>query len=125
MEIKQEILFNTHSEPWDEWLNATEIILRDCGYTKYNQRLKHEDFAYWKTFYNKKNAKIYHIGLFFYDHRKYIETDPHATNISVMLVCYHLNIDHRLDLTFSGKPISLNDFEEMAVTFHNSMKKYL
>jgi hypothetical protein len=50
---------------WDEWLEKTELSLKDIGYRKYTQSIKNEDFAYWKTF------KGYQVGVFFYDFRKH------------------------------------------------------
>jgi len=64
------IVDNKTVDTWDDWLQQTEIQLQKLGYRKYYQKLKQEDFAYWKIFYNG-SEKIYQIGLYFYDFRKY------------------------------------------------------
>lgn len=100
------------------WLEKTELKLKGLGYRKYHQNLKNEDFAYWKSF-SDGDKKIYQIGLFFYDYRKY-----DINNIGVQFEFMFIDSDNRIDLSVSDN-ISLEQFEEMGITFYNSMKKYV
>lgn len=109
------------STDWDEWLSLVEGRLKKLGYRRYNQNLKSEDFAYWKSFYDE-DAKIYQIGLFFYDFRKYADRDPNANRISIQYECMLLGRD-RVDMTVS-KDIDLPEFEKMARTFYEAMWQY-
>ena len=100
---------------WDEWLEKTELSLKELGYRKYTQSLKNEDFAYWKKF------KGYQVGIFFYDFRKYQNNIPEK--ISVQSHCMVNDIDSRIDLSVS-KDISLDQFEIIAKTFVDAMFQY-
>ena len=100
---------------WDEWLEKTELSLKELGYRKYTQSLKNEDFAYWKKF------KGYQVGIFFYDFRKYQNNIPEK--ISVQYQCMVNDIDSRIDLSVS-KDISLDQFEIIAKTFVDAMFQY-
>lgn len=107
---------------WDEWLSAVELGLREMGYFKYNQRIKREDFAFWKSFWID-DEKAYQVGILFYDFRKHGVDSPGFHRIGVQFECLFCEIDSRIDLSVS-KEISLTDFEEMAKTFYDSMLKY-
>lgn len=109
------------STDWDEWLSLVEGRLKKLGYRRYSQNLKSEDFAYWKSFYDE-DAKIYQIGLFFYDFRKYADRDPIANRISIQYECMLLGRD-RVDMSVS-KDIDLPEFEKMARTFYEAMWQY-
>jgi hypothetical protein len=98
---------------WDEWLEKTELSLKDIGYRKYTQSIKNEDFAYWKTF------KGYQVGVFFYDFRKH----QNQFRIGVQFECRFTDIDARIDLSVC-KDISLEQFEIMAKTFIDTMSQY-
>jgi hypothetical protein len=102
---------------WDEWLEKTETSLKEIGYRKYKQNLKHEDFAYWKKF------EGYQVGLFFYDFRKHQNEFNIPERIGVQFECMFTDIDERIDLSVS-KDISLEQFEIMARTFHDAMFQY-
>ena len=106
---------------WDEWLESTEKKLKEIGYGRYKQNIKHEDFAYWKTFHVGGGIG-YMVGIYFYDFRKYAERDPNTNRISVQFECQFVN-DFRMDLTVS-KDIPLEEFETMAATFYDAMSKY-
>lgn len=108
-----------NSASWDEWLTRAEHALRELGYRKYTQNLKREDFAYWKNFWID-DEKAYQVGLLFYDFRKF---GASAYRISVQFECLFTEIDSRIDLSVS-KDIELSEFEEMSVTFYESMLKY-
>jgi hypothetical protein len=107
------------SQDWDAWLMEVEANLSKSGYRRYNQNLRSEDFAYWKTFY-KKEKKIYQVGILFYDFRKYGDLNVHQ--ISVQWQCILL-CDDRIDLSVS-KEIEVAEFEEMAKTFYEAMSQY-
>jgi hypothetical protein len=102
---------------WDEWLEKTELSLKELGYRKYKQSLKNEDFAYWKTF------EGYQVGLFFYDFRKHQNQFNIPERIGVQFECMFTDIDARIDLSVS-KDISLEQFEIMAKTFIDAMFQY-
>ena len=102
---------------WDEWLEKTEILLKEIGYRKYKQNLKNEDFAYWKNF------EGYQVGLFFYDFRKYQNQINIPERICVQFECMLTDIDARIDLSVS-KDISLEQFESIAKTFIDAMFQY-
>ena len=93
---------------WNEWLEKTELSLKEIRYKKYKQSLKNEDFAYWKSFYINEN-KSYQVGLLFYDFRKYADRDPYANRIGVMYECMILG-DDRIDMCVS-KNIDLFEFD--------------
>ena len=107
---------------WDEWLEKTELSLKEMGYRKYKQSLKNEDFAYWKSFYINEN-KAYQVGLFFYDFRKHQNEFNIPERIGVQFECMFIDIDARIDLSVS-KDISLEQFEIMARTFYDAMFQY-
>lgn len=107
---------------WDEWLEKTELSLKEIGYRKYEQSLKNEDFAYWKSFYINEN-KAYQVGLFFYDFRKHQNDFNIPERIGVQFECMFIDIDARIDLSVS-KDITLEQFECMARTFHDAMFQY-
>lgn len=109
------------STDWDGWLSEFENNLKELGYRKFNQNHKRENFSYRKTFKNGED-KIYQIGVFFYDFRKYADTDPMANRISVMYQCMLLGVD-RIDMDVS-KDIDLPEFELMAKTFYEAMLQY-
>lgn len=102
---------------WDEWLEKTELSLKEIGYRKYKQNLKNEDFAYWKTF------EGYQVGLFFYDFRKHQNQFNIPERIGVQFECMFTHIEARIDLSVS-KDISLEQFEIMAKTFVDAMFQY-
>ena len=108
---------------WDEWLNDVEDKLKSLGYRKYVQNLKHEDFTYWKTFYNDSNEKVYQVGVFFYDFRKYQEINGMPDKIAIQFECKLINTEDRIDLSVY-KNITLQQFEEMSKTFYNVMKQF-
>jgi len=103
---------------WDKWLTELDEYAKNSGYRKYNQNLKREDFAYWKTFDEK-----YQVGLFVYDFRNFRDRDPNANRIGIQFECMFVNIDSRIDLTVS-KEIELEEFEKMAKDFYEAMSKY-
>ena len=105
-----------------EWLSDVEFNLVQSGYRRYVQDLDHEDFAYWKTFYEGNNKK-YQVGLLFYDYRKYSNRIPHSNQISIQYRCMLLGGD-RIDLLVS-KEIDLPEFESMAKVFYESIKQYI
>ena len=107
---------------WGEWLEKTELALKELGYRKYKQSLKNEDFAYWKSFYINEN-KAYQVGLFFYDFRKHQNEFNIPERIGVQFECMFIDIDARIDLSVS-KDIPLEQFEIMARTFHDAMFQY-
>jgi hypothetical protein len=115
---KQNVIGSTG---WDEWMSLVEARLKKLGYRRYSQNLKSEDFAYWKSFYDE-DAKIYQIGLFFYDFRKYADRDPMANRISIQYECMLLGRG-RVDMSVS-KDIDLPEFEKMARTFYEAMWQY-
>lgn len=102
---------------WDEWLEKTELLLKELGYKKYKQNLKNEDFAYWKKF------EGYQVGLFFYDFREYQNQFNIPERIGVQFECMFTDVDGRIDLSVS-KDISLEKFEIMAKTFTDAMFQY-
>lgn len=102
---------------WDEWLEKTELSLKELGYRKYKQSLKNEDFAYWKTF------EGYQVGLFFYDFRKHQNQFNIPERIGVQFECMFTDINERIALSVS-KDISLEQFETMAKTFVDAMFQY-
>lgn len=102
---------------WDEWLEKTELSLKEVGYRKYKQNLKNEDFAYWKNF------EGYQVGLLFYDFRKYQNQLNMPERIGVQYECMFTDVDARIDLSVS-KDISLEQFEIMAKTFIDAMFQY-
>ena len=118
--INYPLLVDSVSEctSWDEWLEKTEASLKELGYRKYKQDVKHEDFAYWKAF------EGYQVGIFFYDFRKYQNQFNVPERIGVQFECMFRDIDARIDLSVS-KDITLEQFEIMAKTFIDSMSKYV
>ena len=94
---------------WDTWLLDYETKLKSKGFAKYNQKYKHEDFAYWKTI-----EGLYQIGVLFYDVRQFGEQ-----RIGVQFECSLLTKE-RIDLSVS-MDISIEDFEIMAQTFFNTL----
>lgn len=124
-EVEKPLLFENIGEckSWDEWLDKTEIALRDNGYRKYNQNIKNEDFTYWKTFY-VNDEKAYQVGLLFYDFRKHMVNNlTISERIGVQFECMFIDINSRIDLTVS-KNITLLEFEAMSKTFYDSMFQY-
>jgi len=113
----------TSIDSWDEWLRETEDFLGIRGYRKYKQNLKNEDFAYWKSFYDSEDNKIYQLGLFFYDFRKFTHLDQNHERIGIQFICMLNDNDGRIDLSIS-KDITLDYFESMSLDFYNSMSKY-
>lgn len=105
-----------------EWLSNVEFNLVQSGYRRYVQKLDHEDFAYWKTFYEEDNKK-YQVGLLFYDYRKYISRIPYSNKISIQYKCILLGGD-RIDLSVS-KDIDLPEFESMAEIFYQTFKNHI
>ena len=102
---------------WNQYLIELDTYLTELGYRKYTQKLKHEDFAYWKKYDGK-----YQIGLLIYDWRKY-ENHDLPIKVTVGFQCMPLDIDCRCDLNVS-KDIELGEFEKMAETFYDAMIKY-
>lgn len=114
----------TSINSWDEWLREAEDSLGARGYRKYKQNLKNEDFAYWKSFHDSDDNKIYHVGLFFYDLRKFNHLDEGGhERIGVQFICMLNDSDGRIDLSVS-KDITLEHFESMSLEFYNSISKY-
>lgn len=107
---------------WDEWLELTELELKDLGYRKYKQNLKNEDFAYWQPFYIN-GKKVYQIGIFFYDFRKHQQSFNLPERISVQYECMLIDIEDRIDLSVS-KNIPLEEFTLMAKSFYDAMSLY-
>lgn len=107
---------------WDEWLANVEHILLHIGYKKYIQNHKKEDFSYWKTF-EVNGKKAYQVGLYFYDFRKYAFNESSTNRIGIQFECMFIDIDSRIDLSVS-KDIPISEFEDMAKTFYESMKKF-
>lgn len=112
------------SSDWDEWLEKTENKLNEIGYEKYNQNHKREDFAYWKPFY-RKDDKVYQIGIFFYDFRKYRHHDTAANYISVAYECMLLGNGNRIVLEVEKGDMTVLKFEEMGKDFYYSMLPYI
>lgn len=108
-------------QTWDEWLSKVELALKELGYTKYQQNLKNEDFAYWKTI-RVNGEKAYQVGLLFYDFRKF-DNFRGSNRIGVQFECMPINTDSRVDLSVS-KDITVQQFEEMAAAFYNTMLLY-
>lgn len=104
---------------WDEWLKNKEEQLTSKGYRKYHQNWKSEDFAYWKTFYNN-DTKLYMVGVFFYDWRKYPNANLNNNRISVLYECSLILTEDRVDLDIS-KNIDIEEFEKIAHSFFLSI----
>ena len=107
----------------DEWLYRTETKLSCLGYKKYNQKTKNEDFAYWKVFYDG-DEKIYQVGVFFYDFRKYERSNSIPLQIGLQFECMIIRGGDRVDLSVY-KDIRLSEFEAMAFSFYNAMSQYV
>ena len=91
--------------------------LVQLGFRKYKQKLKQEDFAYWKKYDDK-----YQIGLFVYDFTKYGQHNL-KNKVSIQFECMPIDIDGRCDLSVS-KEIELPEFEKMAKSFYEGMIEY-
>jgi hypothetical protein len=102
---------------WDKWLAKIEFLLIKKGYSRFEQNIKHEDFAYWKKF------EGYQVGILFYDFRKFTSQLKIHDRIAVQFECMLIDIDDRIDLSVS-KDISLEQFELMAKSFFNAMSQY-
>lgn len=100
---------------WDLWLSNIETKLKELGYRKYNQKIKSEDFAYWKT------MQGYMVGVFFYDFRKYKHNDPYSNRIGLQYECMLINIDGRCDLSISRDDTTIEIFETISKHFYESM----
>lgn len=123
MKNKYPIIFNFEQsiQDWDEWLMLVEERLTILGYRKYNQNLKNEDFAYWKTF-RDEGKKAYMVGVNFYDFRKY-RTEYNAGNrIGIQYQCILLGHD-RIEMDVS-KHVSLDNFKIMATKFYQALKEF-
>jgi hypothetical protein len=111
------------SKTWEEWLEKTELVLKNSSYNKYCTIFKSEDLSYWKSFY-KDNKLIYQVAILFYDFSAYQNkstiTPP---KICISFECLLANIDARMELSVS-KDITLQEFETMADEFYNTMVKY-
>jgi hypothetical protein len=116
--IIKSIKFNS----WNNWLLQIEDYLIKRGYRKFDQKLKGEDFTYWKTFYRGRKH-IYQVGVRFYDFRKHQRDFNIPESISVSFDCMILGNDDRIDMTVS-KDITIAEFEKMSKAFYNSMKVY-
>jgi len=112
----------TDNPDWDVWLLNLDTEIKQFGYKKYNQNLRKEDFAFFKTFY-KEEEKIYQIGVLVYDFRKYMHFNSSANYIGIQYECMLIG-DNRIDMSVS-KAISLATFEEMALAFYERLNKYL
>jgi hypothetical protein len=108
---------------WSNWLENTEKSLRDLAYRKYNQKLKNEDFTYWKTFY-KDSIKAYQVGVLFYDFRPYSKEHNFGNRIGILFQCMIAGNESRIDMTVS-KEITLKEVEEMAEKFYDSMCQFM
>lgn len=107
---------------WSNWLEHTEKSLRDLAYRKYNQKLKNEDFAYWKTFY-KDSIKAYQVGVLFYDFRPYSKEHNFGDRIGVQYQCIIAG-ESRIDMMIY-QDITLAEAEEMAEKFYDSMSQFM
>jgi hypothetical protein len=99
-------------------LENIDAHLKELGYRKYNQKLKHEDFAYWKTYKDNEGKELYQIGLLVYDFRRF--EPKHGVSVQFECVLY---CDERIDLTVSDD-ITLEKFEAMSEDFYHAMKKH-
>lgn len=106
---------------YDKYLVDLHDYLTTKGFKKHKQGLLGlfgEDFSYWKQYDNK-----YQIGLLIYDWRKY-EQHTAEKKIGIMFECLPLRIEGRCNLSVS-RNIELHEFEQMAASFYNAMRKYL
>jgi hypothetical protein len=108
--MTQHDLFPTGCQDWDSWLERTEAALTAKGYRKFDQKLKSEDFAYWRNF------GTHSLGLFFYDYRQFFHD-----RIGLMFVTMLNGIDFRIDMVVS-KPMSLDEAEQMAEKFNKHLR---
>ena len=97
---------------WDKWLFDFEAKLKNKGYRKYNQKYKHEDFAYWKSI-KKDDESLYQIGVLFYDLRQFGKQ-----SVGASFECSILT-KQRIDLSVCSD-ISFEDFEVMANNFYKT-----
>jgi len=101
---------------WDRWLSDLDKYMLKSGYKQYNQNLKGENFAYWKTFEDS-----YQVGLYIFDFREF---ENHINIVSKVSFSFECSFnDCRIELTVVEK-IDLHEFEEMAKVFYDSMEKY-
>jgi len=118
MKTKNLIPKYSESENWDLWLENIDEHLKELGYRKYHQKLKNEDFAYWKPYKDSEAKDLYQIGLLVYDFRKF----DHRQGVSIQFECM-LYCDERIDLTVSDN-ITLEKFEAMSEDFYYAMRKF-
>lgn len=109
---------------WDKWLTLVEGELKSRGYRRYNERMKNQDFTYWKVFKDSDGTSLYQCGLHFYDFRKYIHRDPMANRIGVEFDCMIIGDDGRNHLVM-GKELSVDVFEEISAKFFSMMEQYI
>lgn len=114
------LILNDEYNSWDEWLEQTELKLKELGYRKFDQKHKREDFAYWKKF-TIDDKLVYQIGILFYDFRKYNGLD--ANRIGILYQCMVLGVEGRVDLSIS-KNITLTEFENISKSFYNNIKQH-
>lgn len=103
---------------WDAWLKDFDTEVKKLGYHVSATRISNEDFCYCKTVKNK-----YLVVLMIYDFRKFADRDPRANRIGLQYQAL-VSGNERIDL-MTGKKISVEEFEEMAETFYETMKQYL
>ena len=120
----KDLLYNYQCSDWALWLSEAEEILRSRGYKKYYQKLKLEDFAYWKTF-RVGNKKVYQLGFFFYDWRKYGGDHNTPMRIGVQAHVQFINIEGNLEMSVQTDSMSLDYVEKMAETFYTRMKDFV
>ena len=102
---------------WNQYINELHAYLTGLGFKKYNQNYKQEDFSYWKVYDDK-----YQIGLLVYDFTKYNQHNLNS-KVSIQFECMLVDINCRCDLSVS-KNTEIDEFEQMAKSFYESMIKY-
>ena len=101
-----------------------EIYLVNLGYRKYNQNLRMEDFAYWKSFESDEDRKNgYSVGLLVYDLSKYPQfSQKDSISISLEFMLGNNDKIDRLDLTISDDRVSVEQFEDFCKKFFEFYK---
>ena len=121
MEKPKLVLENTIDLTWDEWLDRTEIVLNNLGYTRIE--MKNYVCIYRKTFGNKYNIEILFSYMYLY---KKIEPQTDEIVIRAIVIQYKCDLLEKrfYDMRVADN-ITLFDFEKMAESFYNTMKIYL
>jgi hypothetical protein len=108
---------------WDKWIEDLHKNIIKSGYQKFNQNHRREDFSYWKNFKDDNNNKIYQIGVLVYDYRKFMTPEDYSCNrIGIAFNCL-LFSEGRIEMEVS-EDISLDKFEEMALSFYKTMSNH-